>query len=534
MNKISQINDKTFVCLFLLLCGVLYFGLEQNYIPSADDLFYKFYIDNPSMDKTIQIVNYPHRMIESWSDIIPSQINQWYGSNGRFIVHATTQILTSFFPQSVFVILSTLMFCFLLWGLGKLSCPGNIKKGLLWGTFALVIVGTDSFKGFMASIAFNLNYLWSATAMLGWLVLYEYILRTEKKYSIVKQSGLFLLSMFVASLQESFTIGIAAGVGLSFLMRIRNISKAEWVILVGFAIGACLNIFAPSNLTRSGGQLLNGASHVIVDTLYYKALWMFIITFAIHAFVMKKRMIDFIKQDIVFFTPIVVTWIFGFFIAYNGQRQFTIITLCAIILTIRLWTSKEIRVNSKVKYSLAALCSVYCIAVYPMLYQIKSDVRAGYDDCIDQLMNTDNRVLYSEKYELALDRMHSSWIGQTYGDETVIDYFHCFSAVKTKGQDIKYIKTVMPLNGATIISKCDAGHNDLGLTHLANGWYGYKTKEDVEPKQIVYKYLSMQFNPFNTHIAESHASFKVKKGDYCYYMIGIGKILESYNVEIQK
>lgn len=524
---------KYLLGLFLLICGVAYYGLEKNYIPSADDLFYKFYIDNPKMDKTLQIVAYPHRMIDSWSDIIPSQINQWYGSNGRFIVHATTQILTSFFSENVFVVLSTIVFCILLLALGKLSNPSNLLKGVVYATLTLIIIGTDALRGFMASIAFNLNYLWSAAATLVWLVVYERVINNNKNFIVLLLTGLFVFSMFVASLQESFTIGVLAGVVASFLMHMRSSTRTEKVMLCGYAVGAVLNIFAPANLSRSGGNFLNGATHVIYDSLSYKALWMLVITFCIYSFVMKKEMLNFIQKNIVYFVAIVITWAFGFIIAYNNQRQFTVLTLCAIILTIRMWNMGAIRIPSKMKTSVLVACLIYCIMVYVPLYHIKKEVRDGYDDCINQLMNTDNKIIYSEKYELATERMHNSWVGTMYGDETSIDYFHCMSALKTKGQNVNYIEKVMPLYPQTIVSKCDAGQDEVGLTHLVNGWYGYKTKKDVEIGKIVYNYQSMDYNPLNKKDLSTGAYAKIKGGEYYYYLFCPIRLQKSYNIEIK-
>lgn len=531
---ILKLNKKVLLALFLLVCGIAFFCHDIYYIQGGDDVFYKFKLDNPKMDMNPQLLAYPHQKIETWNDIIESQNIHYVVHSGRYIVHVFVQACTSFLTRTEFVIINSLVFCLMLLGFGIMINKQNVLKGTFLGLMSMMLVGTDVFRAIFGQIAFAVNYMWCMTAMLFWLIAYEKVIGSTsdkyKKYSLL----LFIFSIFVASLHEGFSIGFGAGVFVNTLFRIKKITKAEATMLIGFVIGASICIFSPGNVGKESLPIFfNGASHLLYDLKTYWPLYFGIVTVLIHFVLSRKQTLEFCRDNTIYITVVVVEIVLAFVIAYTHDRQLLPATFSLLLFSLRLWQTNIVRFPSKVKYAIGGLATIYTIVIFFMALQLRKTVYEGHKYVMDQLLNTDNRVLVADKFYDAIAQNAASWVGRTYVCTDGLDYYHAFSILKTDDKDPNYLQAIVPLSLDKLAEECEKNKDEFGLTRL-NGFYVATSKENVQPSEFVWKLRRNQYNPNRIWEQSIGAAYKVNyKGKY-YYMFYPMNVIETLYVGVKK
>lgn len=207
-----------------------------------DDFVYKFMFEGGS-------VNYDHP-IKSLGDIFLSQVEHYHSVNGRSIIHVFVQLFTGVLGKSVFNVINAIVFCAFIWLLHRRRvgearfCVSTIM------TLVLVLL-MPRFKDTFLWMTGSINYLWSATAALAFLFIYE------KKRD--KAVGWSLLPLIVAVFMLGWTHeGITLPLGIALLIiNLISLKKSHgreqglWLALA-FLAGGCMAAFAPGTIARSG------------------------------------------------------------------------------------------------------------------------------------------------------------------------------------------------------------------------------------------------------------------------------------------
>lgn len=531
---IFKLNKNILLAFFLLVCGIAFFSHDIYYIQGGDDVFYKFKLDNPKMDMNPQLLAYPHQKIETWSDIIESQNIHYVVHSGRYLVHVFVQACTSFLSRTEFVTINSIVFCLMLLGFGIMINKQNVLKGSFLGLMSMILVGTDVFRVIFGQIAFAVNYMWCMTAMLFWLIAYEKVIGSTsdkyKKYSLL----LFIFSIFVASLHEGFSVGFGAGVFINTLFRIKKITTTEASMLIGFVIGASICVFSPGNVGKDSlPTFFNGASHLLHDLKTYWPLYFGLVTLLIHLVLSRKQTLEFCKANIIYITVVVVEIVFAFVIAYTHDRQLLPATFSLMLISLRLWQTTIVRIPSKVKYAMCGLATIYTIIIFFMALQLRKTVYEGHKYVMDQLLNTNNRVLVADKFYDAIAKNYASWVGRTYVCTDGLDYFHAFSILKTDDKDPEYLQAIVPVSLDKMEKECRANHDEFGMTKF-NGAMVVCSDIDVNPSDFKWKFKRIQYNP--NHIWEQSvgATYKVAYKNKFYYIFSPMTIIETISIGTEK
>ena len=217
-----------------------------------DDFVYKFMFENGT-------VNYDHP-IRSIGDIFVSQVEHYQSANGRSIVHFFVQLFTGLLGKPVFNIVNAIIFCLFLLLLRRYSCRNASGQGqelfLLSLTLILVLL-MPRFKDTFLWMTGSVNYLWSATATLLFLLIYEKRRDRAFDWSLMP---LLLIAFLLGWTHEGLTLPLAASLVIIHLCSIRKrggLNQGLWLALA-FLIGGCMIAFAPGTIARSG--ISNGLS----------------------------------------------------------------------------------------------------------------------------------------------------------------------------------------------------------------------------------------------------------------------------------
>jgi len=243
--------------------------------------------------------------------------------NGRFVVHCVVQFFAGIAGKQCFNVCNAVVFACLLY-LICISIGLTLKsKVWLWAIiislFWWLAPQPTLLDGFQ--INRSLNYLWVATALLLFLLLFQ---RGNNNDNVLKLLLLFIFSMLCGNLQEAFTIGVEAYVMLElWLRRKQGWSKRQVVMAIGFLIGLAFLVFSPGSWRRiheqsgGGSQLLLRVKMFIIGLSAYTTLYLLILTIIVCSFVDRIRLIELVKKYRAFLVIVVVQ--FGVVLFVNGS-----------------------------------------------------------------------------------------------------------------------------------------------------------------------------------------------------------------------
>jgi hypothetical protein len=225
----------------LVAFGVLNFLTPEYH----DDFVYKFMFEGGS-------VNYDHP-IKNFGEIFASQIEHYKTVNGRSIVHFLVQLFTGLLGKSVFNIFNVLVFGLFIWLLNR---PFNRAAGtchrLTGLALSLVLVLLmPRYKDTFLWMTGSINYLWSATAALVFLFMYE---KREAVATGIKTLPLIVAAFLLGWTHEGITFPLAVALLCNHFFNLRkNHGKGQglWLILAYLA-GGCVIALAPGTIARSG------------------------------------------------------------------------------------------------------------------------------------------------------------------------------------------------------------------------------------------------------------------------------------------
>ena len=155
-------NGIIMMAIVAVAFGVLNFLTPQYH----DDFVYKFMFEGGS-------VNYDHP-VRSIGDIVASQVEHYHSVNGRSIVHFLVQLFTGLLGKTIFNLFNVIVFCAFIFLLKKQSTGSTRQEGdakfcvSTLVTLVLVLL-MPRFKDTFLWMTGSINYLWSATAALGFL-----------------------------------------------------------------------------------------------------------------------------------------------------------------------------------------------------------------------------------------------------------------------------------------------------------------------------------------------------------------------------
>ena len=210
-----------------------------------DDFVYQFMFEGGT-------VNYDHP-VKSIGDVLASQVEHYHSVNGRSIVHCLAQVWTGLLGKPAFNVANVLVFGIFLLLLIKLTGQGGrpgTPRHLLPSALVLILL-MPRFKDTFLWMTGSINYLWSATAAMVFLLFYE---RHHGRPIDGQLLPMMLLAFLLGWTHEGITLPLAASlilINIFPLAKHRFREQSLW-LAVAYLAGGCVIALAPGTIARSG------------------------------------------------------------------------------------------------------------------------------------------------------------------------------------------------------------------------------------------------------------------------------------------
>lgn len=448
---------------FFTLVFVGFYLLNQYSVLIGDDFWYCF----RGVDAAGNWL-----FVNNFYEAIKSQCDAYMTHNGRIIVHTLTSYFCGVLGIKIFTVFNSLVFVFLFIGILRLSRKyiGYQEWDKYLIVFMLFFLMPYPGQIFLGSIAMSVNYLWTSCAIIYYVIFYEKAKRNEVKYNIVGNVILFIGTILLGSLQESFTIGLSGVLFLYYCFHIKEFKGAIVYMVTGFWIGTVIVVLAPGNFVRL--EEVNNASNVsmlmsslsnlarlFVDT---KLLIICLVLYCVLLIKDKLRFCDFYKENFIYIWSIILN-ASVVLISYSGERQLTCIELFSLILIVKLlFYVFESNLNKR-GYIYCILISFICLLVYYPIY----NYRKLAFDTYNELANSDiiNNTIVNRSYIDVSRRSKSNILFSRY--TYLIDFedwvYRGFSLLKSDGKDVNYVTAIIPDKQENIVEQFSKGMDKNGI-----------------------------------------------------------------------
>ena len=314
------------------------------------------------------------RPVLSLADALASQRVAFVHYNGRFLIHSLSQWFNSTDSTTPAIIFNTLSWalliaCFVLlaYGRKRLDVPLLvIAFAVLWLTMP------SSLWMMLGAITAAADYLWTGAANLFVLWIFYRITRGCYKSSWLKTLLIGVCALLAAAMQESFSIGISAGLIVYCMLNRKRLSRDVWVLVICYLIGTALVTMAPANFKRSDmmGHMIRW--YALIDLMRAPIMPLTLLTAAIMLVMKPAELFRIFKQNIVLVVALVVNLLFAVLIAYTGAWQLTCVTLFSAILFLQML---PFFLGGKVaKKVIAVVAAIAVIVVYSLQFNCRRDM----------------------------------------------------------------------------------------------------------------------------------------------------------------
>lgn len=526
MNTTS-LKKSDYIFLVIVLIG--FYLLYRFSLFTADDYGYSFIHGS---------INGEYIPIDSLADAIKSNMYDYIHWNGRFIIHTITSYFCGTFGINTFRIINSVVFTLLIAGLIKLvrsefGYNPTDKYIILLLLFVLMPVPGHIFLGHIAMVT---NYLWTACAIIYFIILYNKIIKSKANYNTIINTLLFITGIIAGSLQESFTIGISGALFLYYCFHTKEFRGSILWLVIGFWIGTCIVTLAPGNFERLTVEntqtkfvglqkYINQFAHLILSSKLFPS---YIIVSVILFFKNKKFITAFSNKNKIYLIAILLNSIIVTMV-YTGARQLTCIELFSLILWIKLIYSYFFIFCENKSLIINVIITLFLILLYIPIYRDRQINHAGFKEL--QNMKPQNGVIIDKNIENYSAYIKNHRITYNYTlyilstEYTTKWIVEGLSLIKSNGKNKNYITTILPTSTEYIHTQFSNNTNYI-YDKINNVYFIRCLKEKPvkkvyaynKPSKLVNKIRNILFNiDYNkTEISEFITYFKYS--DYIYYV----------------
>lgn len=287
--------------------------------------------------------------VTSVADCWRTQLDHYFTTNGRFIVHLLTQVFVNIVPLWVYKVLNALVFgtvWLFLCRLGARSSAFGFRRGAVTWAFLWLLMPKPGLV-MLSLTAFSLNYMWCGAACLAFLWYYT---RSGSQWAGCRFVLLCVLAFVSGFSQESYSLPLSGAVVLTPLLTRSRPTRRQCVAGGVFLLGALLCAIAPGNLNhleQGGGLESAGLTHKATQML--GALLMTPMTplacaMTIYAVVSPGGCKAFIRSNLVFFIALVLALVFDA-LSFTSVRQLYSASFLSMVMLLRLpvWHGRRMR-----------------------------------------------------------------------------------------------------------------------------------------------------------------------------------------------
>ena len=389
--------------IFFIIIGVAFYLLDRFSFFAVDDYMYAYKYS--SFDR-----------IDNLRDIIMSQCEHYMNHNGRFVVHCVVQIFCGILGISAFQYINTLFFigfCGITTRLVFNTWNVSIVKYSLVA-FVVFFLGPRIEYNILGSVAYCINYLWVSVLIGLFLILFHKTATNSeaKSLSYFHKSLIFVYSVLVGSLQESFSVPLCCSL-LIYYLYIRKIDNTIF-LSIGFWLGSAILIFAPGNFNRLTeevvyNQYLKYSIRHIITIVEFCLPYLILILVGLLC-CKKDKLYRFIVATWWYWATICLATIFYTLIALTGTHQLFFICWLLLILLIKL--INEVFYIEKHRFSISFILCVVTFPFYLLVYEARAELYYNRQAIIDRIVQ--ENTSYVPIYDYYAAGYSKTYIGKKY------------------------------------------------------------------------------------------------------------------------
>lgn len=361
------------VALVVLVTAVLFYLQDRWYIVNTDDFAFSTMSELVQDDEGNQFIIHDNP-INTLGDVLKSQAACYMKYSGRYVCHGIIQWFCGTKSQGFFVVVNTVMWVVFFVGL-LLVAFGKKRITAVNATLAFCVIWLlmpNVLRMFTGAAASAVNYLWTGGITLFFLLLFERVKDRNRMVAAWTVPLMVLFALFAGTMQESFSIGVSAGLCLYLILNRKDVSWVAWVLVGAYVLGTALNVFAPGNFVRSDnlGHIIRW--QVVKDLLKVPVFDLFVLTALVALFIKPGVVIDVLKRNFIIVVAVIVNLLFAICVAYTMAWQLSCISIFCAVLLLQLFD--RLVENKAVKTALAFVAACATLAIYIPMHQYRHEM----------------------------------------------------------------------------------------------------------------------------------------------------------------
>lgn len=398
----QRLLPRILIILSLLCAGVSIFFQAKLYLPVNDDSCYQhilgeYIVGSPDNDYS--------KRVETFDDLVTSQINHYLHTNGRAVVHTIVQALIAFggweFVIPLFisiVLISTLIaFIFYCYPAEKRSKP--LPWILATGVWLLMYPTPD---GAFYRLVFTMNYLFPMFMCLCFMLV---VRRVEQREAFPMILGC-VIAFFTGWSQEGFSFPLCASMLIYLFVNRKNDIRRTLILFLPLFLGALLILLSPGNFVRVGG-IQNPFIYLwlgIVDlTTKLPLLWVEIIILLISYFMSPIGFRSRVRPFMIAWLGFVLSMMFSI-LAHSGPWSMMNVEFYGAIVAFSQLPviAKRIRLGDRVYEKLAYMLLVILLFQQSCLLVNVRKMRAIQNEFIADYVESDDGIVELPKHSFPI------------------------------------------------------------------------------------------------------------------------------------
>ena len=320
MNKLAK--DQILCGIFLIVVAVSMYLLNVFTPLFCDDWHYVFIWGT-------------HTRIHSITDVFYSQWAHYFDYNGRAPVHIVVQLFDGLLGKDIFNVFNAIVFGAFLFFMSLLTTSKKEHCFKIMSVcFMLVFLFMSGFKHEFLWLSGSVNYLWSSTLILSFLLLLNKQTHARRWTYIL----LFFYSLLCGWSHEGVAIPLAASLFLYYASHRRLITPRIAAMLIGFILGTSFLVFSPASIGRFLTR--NAESVDLVSRLInMRNVGLFYILLILLSVKMCSKhfcLIDWLRKEQVFIVADIIAFIFIALTGVQTDHSRFSVELFSLILILRL------------------------------------------------------------------------------------------------------------------------------------------------------------------------------------------------------
>lgn len=338
--------------------------------------------------------------VDNFQEAFLSQCNHYQVMNGRFIVHYVTQCFCGFIGKGFFNYINAIIYVlFLIAGI-HLTKAFTLRKAIFVIAGLWLLPPVQWILSF--DVVFPINYLWSATMCITFLVLFHHEEKSNTSPSWIN-IPLFLFGVICGNFHEGYTLLLSGALFFYAIFNFKKLNAHAWCMILGMWIGTLTVIGSPGIWDRAAGASTESIQEAIIRKIdilrYSKRLYLLIAMLIISYFFFgRNKWKEFVNDNQIELMIVPLGFAFLFMLPYYSQRMGFPMELFSVILTLKLLMQYKVR---KVVANIATLIIPVLLIVH-LAYTVKYAKTVGeeYSDMVAEYQQSKEGITHFHAFEV--------------------------------------------------------------------------------------------------------------------------------------